>query len=396
MLPDRFQNRWRALITVYLLIFDTGLLMFFVPPLRSRLPHGLALAENDPAFGWIQSMMALPAALFALGAGIVLDRWNTRRAGICGGLLLLGGNFLFNIGFDFSSMLLGRFLVGTGAILLHLTAAKIISIWFSERQKGLAMSVLHTAWPAAAILTFSTFVLLGRDWGWQATTLFVNLFVAATLAVFAVWSPTTPEDTRPVAADRRLRNLLEIPRDVWLVGIFWFCFSISTISILTFGPDFFTENGWGMEMGSFLIGMIMWTAVAGAFAAGWMMDRFGELRLYIVIPALLSGLCIFGLLLPIHPMPLMLSLGFLTNFVPVAIYALIGTEVSPARLGLAFGITLTLTNIGNVIGPVLAGLVNKWGGSRAAGMVLAASLALFSLVWAAAVSRQRMTGKRAI
>jgi predicted MFS family arabinose efflux permease len=396
MLPDRFQNRWRALVTVYLLIFDTGLLMFFVPPLRNWLPHGLALAKNDPAFGWIQSMIALPAALFALGAGIVLDRWNTRRAGICGGLLMLLGNLIFNIGFDFSSMLAGRFLVGTGAIMLHLTAAKIVSIWFSGRGRGLAMSFLHTAWPAAAILTFSTFVALGRGWGWQVATLFVNLLVAATLVVFVLFSPKIPEEATPVRADRRLRNLRGIPRDVWLAAIFWFCFSISIISILTFGPDFFTENGWGLEMGSFLVGMIMWTAVAGAFAAGWMMDRFGELRLYIVIPALLSGLCIFGLLLPIHPMPLMLSLGFLTNFVPVAIYSLIGTVVSPARLGLAFGITLTLTNAGNVIGPVLAGLVNKWGGSRAAGMFLAASLALLSLVWAAAVSRQRLSRKRTI
>lgn len=368
--------------------------MFCLPPLRSLLPHNLPAAEADVAFGWMQGVYALPALLLALVGGLLLDRWESRRAGVLAGLLLLGGSLLFNLGIDYWTMLLGRFIAGVGAILFNLVAARMLSLCFSEKQKGLAMSILNTAFPVAAVITYSTFVTAGKILGWQGAVLALNLFIAATVVTFSIWAPRDPIGKSESHKLQKILDLRAAPRDLWLIAIVWFCFNASMIIILTFGPDFFRESGWDTETSSLMVGMLMWTAIFGGLAAGWMMDRFGFLKYYIIIPAVLCGLCIFGLLTPLHPMFLMLILGFIANFIPVAVYSTTSTIVQPARLGLAFGVILTFSNLGNAIGPVLSGWTNRLSGQRSTGIFLAAMIIISAAAWAAAIGRVKLTQRK--
>lgn len=367
-------KRWHALWTVYLLFFNCALLVFYIPPLRPWLPHGLASPAHDVQFGWLQGIFSAPAVIFALALGFLLDRWESRRAGITAGVLLLGGNLLFNLGFDYWTMFTGRFLTGLGALLFNLVAARMLSIWFQAKQKGLAMSVLHNGWPFAVILAYSVLPAAGRALGWQLTTMIINASVISAVLFFILLAPKDPEIKDKAAPDRRLRHLLSMPRDLWLAAVCFFCFAASMISIMSFGPEFFREQGWSIEEGTFVVGMVAWPAILGALTAGWLMDRFAALKFYIIIPALAISMCIVGMLSPIHPMIIMLVLGFLVNFIPVAVYSLSGVVASPARLGIAFGIVLTVMNLGNVFGSVSAGWLNTRFGTRAAGMIMSASI----------------------
>jgi len=175
---NRKAGRWSALITNYLLFISSGFLFFFVPPLLPALRADIAM--NDLAVGWLQGMYAVPAVLFALIGGVALDRWDIRRAGIAAALMMAVGNLVFNIGGHYALMMAARFVVGIGCILVNLVAGKMITLWFRERQRGMAMSILHTAWPLAAVISYTTFFGFGQTLGWQGTTLLLNVFVVAT------------------------------------------------------------------------------------------------------------------------------------------------------------------------------------------------------------------------
>ena len=381
-------RRWSALWTSYLLFVSTGVLFFHIPPLLTEIRAEVPM--DDFAVGWLQGAYAIPAVLFALIGGIALDRWDTRRAGIFSGLLMLAGSIMFNLGGDYTLMLASRFIIGVGSILINLVAAKMLSIWFREKQMGLAMSVLHTAWPISAIVAYSTFYAAAQVWGWKGTTLAINIFVAATVAIFILWAPRETDKLNSAATGGRIRDVVSLPLDVWLAAGAWFCFTASMASIFTFGAEFFSARGWSYGSGSFITGLLMWAAIPGALTFGWLIDRMGTIKSYIVGPALLTGLCLLLLQSSIYPMPLMLLAGFFANALPIAVYAVPGLLVRPAHLGVAFGIILTFSNLGNTVGPVLIGFVNTLRGEPITGIAIAAIIFAMAAICAVGMGKHRL------
>ncbi|HUX08752.1 MAG TPA: MFS transporter [Acidobacteriota bacterium] len=399
-------RRWLALFTNYLMFLSSGFLFFLLPPLIPELKASFQL--NDLAIGWLQGMYAIPAVLFALVGGAALDRWDTRRTGVVSALLILSGSLLFNFGIHYALMMAGRFILGVGCILINLVAGKMITLWFRDRQRGLAMSILHTAWPIAAIVAFSSFFALGQWLGWQGTTLVLNAFVALTVLGFILLAPRDPEagdQPQPAATPlptansngilaRISRRLASFPKDLWLMAFVWFCFTVSTASLFTFGSAFLNARGLDYGAASFTIGLIMWTATPGSLLAGWLIDRFGRIRSYIILPALVVALCLFGLLTRFPPAPLILVAGILAGFLPVAVYAIPGQVVQPARLGVAFGVILTFSNLGNVVGPVAVGWLNTALGTREPGMLLIAGAFAVCVVWGLLLGRHSLVREK--
>lgn len=396
-------RRWLALLTNYLLFISSGFLFFLLPPLIPQLKAGFHL--DDLSIGWLQGMYAIPAVLFALVGGAALDRWDTRRTGVVSAVLILSGSLIFNFGINYALMMAGRFILGVGCILINLVAGKMITLWFRHRQRGLAMSILHTAWPLAAIIAFSTFFTLGQTLGWQGTTLLLNAFVALTVLAFILWAPRDPDgleseapQSAPVAGEegavaRTFRRLVSFPKDLWFAALAWFCFTLSTASLFTFGAEFLSSRGIDYGSASFTIGLIMWTAVPGSLLAGWLIDRFAKIRSYIILPALFVSACLFGLLTQLPPAPLVLFAGILAGFLPVAVYAIPGQVVRPARLGVAFGVILTCSNLGNVVGPVLVGWLNTTLGAREPGMLIIAGAFAAAAVWGLLLGRHSLVRK---
>ena len=394
--------RWLALFTCYFLFISNGFLFFFVPPLLPLLRADIPM--DDLAVGWLQGMYAIPAVLLALALGSLLDRWDTRRAGIAAALLMIGGNVVFNLGGNYALMCAARFVVGIGCILINLVAAKMVTLWFHKKQRGLALSVLHTAWPLGAIIAFSTFHGFGQALGWQGTTLALNVFVALTVIAFVLFAPRRPgeaEDRARIATERRtqqksggLLREFRFPKDLWLTAFSWLCFNLSMASLLTFGAEFFNSRGFDYGAASFIVGLIMWTAAPGSLLAGWLIDRFGTIKTYIFLPGLIVAASLLGLQTQIHPAAFILVAGLLASFLPVATYAIPGQVVEPARLGVAFGVILTFSNLGNVVGPVVVGWINTATTTREPGMLVMALAFAVTAIFGAALGRHRLAAKK--
>ena len=354
------KTKWFALLAGYLLYFSTALMFFAVPPLINEIRADIAM--NDVEYGWIQGIYALPAVILALVAGFFLDRTDSKMAGVVSGVVLLLGNLLFNFGGSYLLMLLGRFLVGVATIILNLVAAKMFTIWFPPRQRGLAMSVLHTAWPVTSLICYTTFVGLGSQFGWVMVIAGVNVFSLATVLIFIVLAPRDPEKTHSEddpPEKNPFSGILKLPKQVWLTSVSWFFFTSCMILMLSFGASFLSRGGVEFAQANVAISFLM--AAAGVITpfAGYVIDRFGSLKHYIVFPPLVVAACFSLFAFRQEPAILMALAGAAVAFTPTAIYAIPGMEVSPAKVGLAFGLILTFSNFGNTISPVIGGWLNE-------------------------------------
>lgn len=354
------KTKWLALVAGYLLYFSTALMFFAVPPLIDEIRGDISM--NDVDYGWMQGIYAFPAVILALAAGLFLDKFDSKKTGVVAGLLLLAGNILFNVGSNYFLMLFGRFLVGVATIILNLVAAKMFTIWFPPRQRGLAMSVLHTAWPLTSLVAFTTFVSLGSEFGWQMVVAGVNVFSFLTVIIFIFMAPGDPEkalDPDVSSAANPLKRILQLPGQVWLAAVSWFFFTSCMILMISFGASFLAQGGIDFAHANVAVSFLMGAAGLITPFAGYVIDRFGSLKSYIVFPPLIVAVC-FGLFVFRQEPAILLALaGAAVAFTPTAIYAVPGMEVSPAKVGLAFGLILTFSNFGNTISPVIGGWLNE-------------------------------------
>lgn len=384
--------RWRALWSSYFLFLSSAVLLFMIPPLLEEITAEIPL--DDVQISLMQGVVAVPAVLLAIIGGSIVDRMDSRKAGIIAGLLMLGGNAVFNFVSDFAIMLVCRFVIGIGAILINLVAAKMLTIWFPQNARGKAMSVFNTAWPVTVAIAYSTFVEAGRILGWRGTSLAVSGFVAATLLVFIIWAPKEPQKSPQVQQQTRLKDFAALPRQLWIVAACWFFFTSSMISLLTFGAKFLNSGGTDYGYASLTVGLIMWLAIPFSLIAGWFIDRWGDLKIYMIIPALGVGLCLVGFTTGINPMAMMIISGILAAFIPVAVYSIPGLLVPHQRLGLAFGVILTFSNLGNSLGLFAVGLINDASGNYSSGMFTASFLIACTGFVAVLLGRYRLAERK--
>lgn len=386
------KNKWFALICGYTLFIASAVAFFQFPPLINHIDAEIGLSDVD--VGLIQGFYALPAVLLALAGGLFIDSVNSRSAGLWSGLALLAGNLLFTIADSVLLMLIGRLIVGVATIIINLVAAKMLTIWFPREQRGLSMSVLHTSWPISATVAYSFFVDLGDAFGWRLVLLAVCGFCALVLVLFYFLAPSDPE--MAVEDDKEslspLKHIVRMPASLWLTAVAWFLFASGMIGLLTFGAKHLESLGISYHTGSFWVGLLMMAAIPGSLAAGWLMDRFGSDSFYLISAPPLICLCFVLFISGFWPGAMMVAAGLLGSFPPIAVYSLPGELVGPRRLGLAFGIILTFSNLGNTLSPIVLGWVNQISGNYSFGLFIAA--AIMALIAASGIAIRLLAPKK--
>jgi predicted MFS family arabinose efflux permease len=216
----------------------------------------------------------------------------------------------------------------------------MFTIWFPPRQRGLAMSVLHTAWPLTSLICYTTFVGLGSQFGWKLVIAGVNVFTLATIIIFFLLAPRDPEkahDPEDAPEANPFKGVFRLPRQIWLASLSWFFFTSSMILMISFGASFLAQGGIDFGQANVAISFLMGAAGVITPFAGYIIDRFGSLKSYIVFPPFVVAVT-FGLFVFRQEPALLLAMaGAAVAFTPTAIYAIPGMEVSPARVGWPLG-----------------------------------------------------------
>jgi MFS family permease len=387
------RGKWAALAAGYLLFFSSALILFEVPPLLHLIRADLVL--DDFQVGWIQGMYAVPALAFALIGGNLIDKIGSRISGIVSGILMVGGNLLFVYTENFYALVLARFLVGVGAIIINLVSARMLTLWFPTKQRGLAMSVLNTGWPVTAALAYNLFAGFGDTYGWQNVIHGATAFTFLTLVVFVVFAPRDPNHATEEEASVKIRKVFRLPGRLWLTGLSWFFFTASMNAVLTFGASYYQSAGFRYEEGSSFVGFLMMTAIPGSLIAGWILDRWGRLKDYIITPAFGIGVCflVVAFFPGLEPLFIMIIAGMFASFIPVSIYSLTGLLVDARRIGVAFGVILTCSNLGNTISPVVVGWINRATGGYLPGIFVTVTLICCTALTGLILPAYRLAGR---
>ena len=173
------------LSALWLVYFAFGLAVFSMAPLVEPIRDDLGLSKG--AMGTVLGAWPLVYLVAALPSGAMIDRLGLRRSLAIATVLISVSALLRTVADSFVAMFGAVAVFGLGGPLVSVGAPKLISVWFDDEERALAMGITMTG-PAIggvlALVTANSVLMPAFDQGWRTTLL---VYALVSVAVIAIW-----------------------------------------------------------------------------------------------------------------------------------------------------------------------------------------------------------------
>jgi NNP family nitrate/nitrite transporter-like MFS transporter len=362
--------RWVILSVSCLAMFVPNYAQYQLSPLAPQIIENLGLTPGQ--FTSLFSAPMIPAIFLSIVAGLLADKFGTKRIIGIGLLLSAAGACLRITADSYSLLFASMILFGFGVTFLNTIGAKILGSWFPPEKISFVMGILLSGSTLAMTVGMSTTAMLR---GISAAYI-----IAAVLSIAALLSWVLLIKNR--ASDESHDNAPKAPpiteclgkviknRTVWLVGICLMFILAANIIVSSFLPTILAGRGIdsvsaGMYSSASTVGNLLGTLLIPVLA-GRMSNK---LLIYIMAfvsaagamfgwqapqgIALVLALCITGIGMS-GPIPLLMSM-------PIRL-----PEIGPVYAGTAGGFAATLQLLGAVViptyiaGPIAGSNINMF------------------------------------
>jgi cyanate permease len=379
-LLHRRRYRWFMLLLLWLLYFAFGVVTRSPSPLVTPIIHDLQMTYAQ--MGFVLGSWQMTYIVFAIAAGMIMDRWGIKRSIFFGAVVIGLSAVLRSSSSGFYSFLFFVALFGIGGPMISIGCPKTIATWFDGKERGAAIGIYTTGpWIGGMFSLAATnsvvMPLTGQSWRMTFLWYGVMSFVFAGLWWFGAKEADTDAGTDHFNPLRILAELFRIRR-VRLVLL---------SGLLGFG----IMHGYFAWLPKILENSGMSPATAGVFSA---LPFVTSIPAVLVIPryahpgyrgwiiglmALLAGLSTIWVVVLAWPIiPGLLLFGISGPcLMPMLVLTLMETpEVAAKYLGAATGVFFCVAEIGGFLGPFVIGYLVDLSGTFVSGGMFLCSLGI--------------------
>lgn len=360
-----------------------GFIRFGFSLVLPGMRDGLGLSSAD--MGLIAGCSFAAYLLCSLPAGALATRLGVRRV-VAGGLLLSSVGLALTAGVEgIGQAIAAQILTGGAAALVIVPVLALATSWFEPRFWGLATGVVVGGGGIGFVASGVVIpALLGPDpvLGWRRAWLGMALVVLGVAALAAWLLREPPRATRRPPLLEALRRVYG-SRLVWQLGLVFLCYGLAYI---TYGTFFAAHLIGGRGLSTQEVGQL-WAVggvagIVGGVLAGAVADRLGP-KPTLALLFLSQGAAELALALGDgHGWYLFSSLLYgltVWSFAGV-ISTACGVAVGPALAPAGISLAVVLMSVGQMLGPIVGGLLADPGGSFSRSLLLAAGADLLGLL----------------
>lgn len=394
-MSEEVGNRWPEIILINGLSVFGVMVVSEAAPALGGIAHELRL-RSAPAIGSIMSMPALTAAVGALFIGWLVDRLGDRGLLIAGGVLAALGDVGTIASPSLIGLLVWRVVGGLGYACMAVSSVAMVARITRGRQRTAALALWSTVIPMSFVVAFLTAAVLpvAAQWRWSFG---VHASVTLLLVVAGfIWLPRRDAGERIVS---RTAGVGEVLRSPWpyLLGASFAANAFLQTGMVAAVPHLLALRI-GVAEGQvqpFII-LAMICNMAGAFAAGGLMNRGVSAWMIGAGGTLICALCALGMIFA----PMSLAAGVALNCgllggcgLLVGLWALLPLVAPSARsFGATSGILTQITLVGVLFGPPVA-LGSLAGGPS--GLIIYLAIALLGCLLGLPIWLRRRPGASA-
>ena len=310
---------------------------------------------------WIFGLCGLVYFVLGAGGGMLADRWGPRMVCMTGMVFIAMGLFLTSLAQSLTTVYLSYgLLVGLGIAFVYTPSIACVQPWFNKRR-GLASGIASAGVGAGTLVlpVVVSYLLIEVNWREALQMMSAGVLLIGLTAGFLLKrAPNLSGNTSGQLPGLTLSATLKTPSFKWLymgtllgAPVMFVPFAHISAAARDAGvPD-------AQAVG--LVGLIGIGSLVGRFAIGWMADRMGRIKTLMLMQGLmgLSYLVWAGAqdrwMFALFALWFGLSYGSIVSLLPAICMDLFGGRAVSAIIGTLY----TGAALGNLLGPVLAGLV---------------------------------------
>lgn len=371
------------------LVIGTGAFVLggILAPLASGL--GVSVATAGQAMTAYALSTALLAPLLLLATG----HWPRKHALLLALLLFGTGNVLCALAESFSALLIGRVLMGLGAVFTPISAGIAVATALPA-QRGKALGFVFLGISLSYVVGVPLGAWLGLLYGWQVPIWLVVALCGLTLAAVALWVPAAID--APGASFAGLGVLLA-RRDVLGVLAMTLLYFIAIFAVFSYiGPVLQALSPMSGERLSVTLALFGLSGVAGTLIGGMANDRFGSRRTLAVQLALLgSTMALLPMSSGSWPLLMLLLLVWGTaGFGMMVPQQSRLAALAPAQAPVLLSLNASMLYLGTAGGAIVGGaLVSSLGFAQLSWAAVPFVAAALAVLWLAPTLRPSTTAK---
>ena len=333
------------------LVIGTG--AFVISPVLALVAQGLGVGV--PAAGQAITAYALSTAVLAPLALIVTANWSRRRVMLAALAVFAVGNAVCALAPSLGALLLGRVLMGVGAVFTPVAAGLAVTL-VEPARRGQALVFVFLGISLSYVISLPLGAWLGLQYGWR-----VPLAASAALAVLA-WAAVWVRVPRDVQAGADnfdgLPALLRRAEVLWVLATTLAYFTAIFTVFSYIGPVLQALSPMGAGMTALTLMLFGCSGVAGTLIGGAANDRFGPHRTQGVQMLLLAAMML-ALPLTAGHWPAMMAVLVLwgtAGFGMMAPQQSRLVALAPAQAPLLFSFNSSMLYLGTAAGAALGGV----------------------------------------
>ncbi len=351
--------------------------LFLVLPIISI--YAASMTDNLMLVGIVVGGYALTQAIFQVPFGMMSDKIGRKPTILVGLIIFLIGSLIAAFATDIYTLMLGRFLQGTGAIGSVITA--MISDLVEEEVRGKAMAIMGGTIAMSFALAMGLGPVLGAAYGLD--TLFLITAVLAVISMIVLFTkvPTPPRikhiyhnksKTSDIIKDPNLLNMIII--NAMQKGLMTVAFVL--IPIILIGSDFNWEKSdlYMAYLPAMILGLI---AMGPAAVFGEKHNKPREIFLVSIV-LFIGSFLIMGLTTSSTVFIVGVSMFFVAfNMMEPLVQSMITKFAKVHQKGAALGISNSAAYFATFLGGTLAGLTLEFSDRATIGV----TVAVIATIW---------------
>lgn len=206
MIDFSIPARYKMVAGTFLLAMIVAIDRIFISVAKEPVQDALFL--SDKQMGWVLSAFALGYALFQTPSGILADRYGPRK------MLTIIVSFwsmltaLTGAAWNFTSLLVIRFIFGTGEAGAFPTIARAVYSWMPVRERGIVHGINFSGGRIGAAIALPSTAWMIDLVGWRLSFAFLGMAGVIWALVWYLWFRDKPENHKGIS-DKELSLILQ-------------------------------------------------------------------------------------------------------------------------------------------------------------------------------------------
>ncbi|WP_280151021.1 MFS transporter [Piscinibacter sp. XHJ-5] len=256
-------------------------------------PISMSLGVSIATSGQAMTAYALSTAVLAPLALVLTGSWPRKRA-LCFGMAVFAlGNALCALAPSFTMLLLGRVLMGVGAMFTPVAAGIAVAL-VDPARRGRALSLVFLGISLSYVVGLPLGAWLGFRFGWQWPIALVAMLALLSFGALLVLLPK--DIAAPGASFKGLGELLTRAAVLWTLSLTLLYFIAIFLVFSYIGPVLQSLQPMSGERMSATLAMFGVSGVIGTLVGGWANDHFGARR------SLVVQLSVLGTMMAVLPL----------------------------------------------------------------------------------------------